>query len=69
GVRGYKLSIDHGEPSPHPKSLIEILAILQKMMGFKVETGDLDKVASKMAANLELVAGSESPQRKNGIYG
>jgi proteasome assembly chaperone (PAC2) family protein len=69
GARGYKLSIDHGEPSPHPRSLIEILAVLQKMMGFSVETGDLDKVAAKMTANLEPASGSDSAQRKGGIYG
>lgn len=68
GIRGYKLSVDHGEPTPHPRSVIEILAILQKMMGFRVETDELSKIAAKMAANLEM-AGNVQPQNKTSVYG
>ena len=31
GIRGYELSVDHGEPIPHPKSQIAILEVLSKM--------------------------------------
>jgi proteasome assembly chaperone (PAC2) family protein len=36
GMRGYKLSVDHGEPAPHPKSVSRLLGVLSEMAGFKV---------------------------------
>jgi proteasome assembly chaperone (PAC2) family protein len=41
GMRGYKLSVDHGEPSPHVKSVAKLLDILSKMAGFEVQLEDL----------------------------
>lgn len=41
GMRGYKLSVDHGEPSPHVKSVLKLLDILSKMAGFEVDLGEL----------------------------
>jgi proteasome assembly chaperone (PAC2) family protein len=69
GMRGYKLSVDHGEPTPHPRSVIEIMATLQKMMGLQVDTSELIGIADKMAANLEPGVGNDPSQRKSGIYG
>lgn len=36
GMRGYKISVDHGEPTPHTRSVIKMLEVLTEMMGFKV---------------------------------
>lgn len=72
GMRGYKLSVDHGEPVPHPRSIKEILGVLQKMLDFQVDTADLDSVAERLAANLDasaVVAGQDPSQRRPAIYG
>ncbi len=44
GIRGYKLSVDHGEPSPHVRSVLKLLDILSGMAGFEV---DLDELRTK----------------------
>ncbi len=41
GIRGYKLSVDHGEPSPHVRSVTKLLEILSTMAGFEVDLADL----------------------------
>ena len=41
GIRGYKLSVDHGEPSPHVRSVIKLLDVLGPMAGFEVDLSDL----------------------------
>ena len=41
GIRGYKLSVDHGEPSPHTRSVIKLLEILSAMASFEVDLGEL----------------------------
>ncbi len=37
GIRGYKLSVDHGEPSPHSRSVGRLLSVLSTMAGFQVQ--------------------------------
>ncbi|MGD1055280.1 MAG: PAC2 family protein [Nitrososphaerales archaeon] len=37
GIRGYKLSVDHGEPSPHPRSVARLLGVLSAMSGFEAQ--------------------------------
>ena len=37
GIRGYKLSVDHGEPSPHSRSVARLLRVLSAMAGFQVQ--------------------------------
>ena len=44
GIRGYKLSVDHGEPSPHTRSVIKLLEVLEGLVGFDL---DLDELRSK----------------------
>lgn len=44
GIRGYKLAVDHGEPSPHVKSVVKLLEILGAMAEFEI---DLDELRSK----------------------
>jgi len=41
GIRGYKLSVDHGEPSPHVRSVAKLLEILSSMAAFDVDLGDI----------------------------
>lgn len=41
GIRGYKLSVDHGEPSPHVRSVTKLLEILGAMASFEVDLGEL----------------------------
>ena len=41
GMKGYKLGVDHGEPTPHPKSLIQILGVLSKMLGLDLDLKEL----------------------------
>ena len=38
GMRGYKLGVDHGEPLPHPRSLIQIVGVLSQMLGMDIDT-------------------------------
>jgi len=44
GMRGYKLSVDHGEPSPHRRSVARILETLSDLAGFDVSTEELRTV-------------------------
>ncbi len=41
GIRGYKISVDHGEPSPHVRSVAKLLGILSEMAGFEVDLAEL----------------------------
>ena len=41
GIRGYKLSVDHGEPSPHVRSVSRMLELLSKMVGFDVDLAEI----------------------------
>jgi uncharacterized protein len=46
GIRGYKLSVDHGEPSPHVRSVARLLDILSALAGFEVDLEDLRSKAA-----------------------
>ncbi len=48
GMRGFKVGVDHGEPVPHPRSLIQIIGCLSKMLGIQVETNSLAARAKEM---------------------
>jgi len=50
GIRGYKLSVDHGEPSPHVRSVTKLLEILGEMVGFEVDLGELRSKAAPSSA-------------------
>ncbi len=41
GIRGYKLSVDHGEPSPHVRSVARMLGVLSTLVGFEISMEDL----------------------------
>jgi proteasome assembly chaperone (PAC2) family protein len=46
GIRGYKLSVDHGEPSPHPRSVARMLSVISELTGLKVSTEELQTKAT-----------------------
>jgi proteasome assembly chaperone (PAC2) family protein len=41
GMRGYKISVDHGEPRPHTRSVLKMLNLLSAMIGFEVDATEL----------------------------
>ncbi|MDA4120334.1 MAG: PAC2 family protein [Thaumarchaeota archaeon] len=41
GMRGYKLSVDHGEPSPHARSVTKLLDALTATAGFEIDLAEL----------------------------
>ena len=41
GMRGFKVGVDHGEPVPHPKSLIQIIGVLSQMLGLDIDLKEL----------------------------
>jgi proteasome assembly chaperone (PAC2) family protein len=41
GMEGYKLSVDHGEPIPHARTVKRMLEILSQMIGFQIDYGEL----------------------------
>lgn len=41
GMRGCKISVNHGEPRPHPKSLMALLTVLSKKLSINVEMSEL----------------------------
>jgi len=49
GIKGYKLSVDHGEPSPHVRSVTKLLEILSAMAGFDVDLAELRSKAPPAA--------------------
>ena len=46
GIRGYKISVDHGEPSPHARSVARLLDVIGAMAEFEVDLGELREKAS-----------------------
>lgn len=53
GIRGYKISVDHGEPIPNPKSVIEFLNVMSKMFGLSVDDSDLREQARQLAETIK----------------
>jgi len=81
GIRGYKLSVDHGEPIPHPKSLISILDVLSKLIGLQVDKTDLYSQSKDLAEAIQKseiegldidedsdITGSRRPPQGDDIY-
>ena len=50
GIRGYKISVDHGEPSPHTRSVAKLLDVIGSMTGFQVDLGELTEKAPSAPA-------------------
>lgn len=47
-MRGYKISVNHGEPVPHPKSTAQLIGVLSKMLGLEIEKGELENLARQV---------------------
>lgn len=43
GIEGFKISVDHGEPSPHTRTVVKMLAAISKMTGLEIDLSDLKK--------------------------
>lgn len=43
GMRGYKISVDHGEPRPHTRSVLKMLRVISSMIGFEIDTRELEE--------------------------
>jgi proteasome assembly chaperone (PAC2) family protein len=69
GMTGFKISVDHGEPEPHPLSVIQLLGVLEKMLGLHVETAELEERAREMAREIQSVSAPETPRDRDGVYG
>jgi proteasome assembly chaperone (PAC2) family protein len=70
GIRGFKLSVDHGEPVPHPKSVIELLRVLSKMIGIGFDPADLEANAREMESSQQADPAIDLPPRaRSGVYG
>ncbi len=52
GLRGCKLSVDHGEPRPHPRSLMALLQVLTKKLDFEIDTSELESKARELAETI-----------------
>lgn len=42
GIRGYKLSVDHGEPQPHARSVAKLIGALSSLTGLDLPTDGLE---------------------------
>lgn len=69
GMRGFKLGVDHGEPAPHPRSLIEILGVLSKMLGLELDTRPLAASAKEMEKAGPQEGLPDVRRERGGIYG
>lgn len=47
GIRGYKVSVDHGEPAPHARSVAKILGALSALTGLDVPMEGLESKAGR----------------------
>lgn len=47
GMEGYKISVDHGEPIPHARTVVRMLEVLSAMIGFDI---DLEELKSLIVA-------------------
>lgn len=56
GMKGYKISVDHGEPAPNPRSLIAFLEILGRMFGLKLDDSDLHVQARELDESMRKAA-------------
>ena len=47
GMEGYKISVDHGEPIPHARTVVRMLEVLESMIGFEI---DMEELKSRIVA-------------------
>ena len=46
-IKGNRLSVNHGETRPHPKSVISLVKMVSKIIGIKIDTLELEEYAKK----------------------
>jgi proteasome assembly chaperone (PAC2) family protein len=69
GMRGFKVGVDHGEPLPHPRSLVQIIGVISKMLGIDIAVKELLARAKEMERE-EIEEGLPEVRReRSGIYG
>ena len=49
GIRAFKISVDHGEPSPNPESVIAFLSVLSRMFNLTVDVADLREQSEQLS--------------------
>ena len=69
GMRGLKIGVDHGEPSPHPKSLIQIVGALSELLGLSVDLKELVAKAKEHEREAPQEGLPEVRRERTGIYG
>jgi proteasome assembly chaperone (PAC2) family protein len=69
GMRGFKVGVDHGEPMPHPRSLIEILGVLSKMLDLHLDVKELTVRAKELEKAGPEEGLPEVHRERAGIYG
>jgi proteasome assembly chaperone (PAC2) family protein len=69
GMRGYKLGVDHGEPLPYPRSLIQIIGPLSKLLGIDVDVKELVARAKELEREGPEEGLPEVRRERGGIYG
>jgi proteasome assembly chaperone (PAC2) family protein len=69
GMRGYKVGVDHGEPVPHPRSIMLILGVLSKMLGVDVDVKELVVRAKELESEGKDQGLPEVRRERGGIYG
>ncbi len=69
GMRGFKVGVDHGEPLPHPRSLLQILGVLSKMLDLSVDTKELLARAKELEKEGAEAALPDVRRERGGIYG
>ena len=52
-MRGYKISVNHGEPLPHPKSTAQLIGVLSKMLHFDVDRSELETLAKQLPSMIQ----------------
>jgi proteasome assembly chaperone (PAC2) family protein len=67
GIRAYKISVDHGEPSPNPKSIIAFMGVLSRMFNLSADVSDLNEQSKLLAdeikrAEIEGVSSEDEPK-------
>ena len=51
GMTGYKISVNHGEPAPHHRSVSRMLEVIGRMVGFEIDVKDLQVQVADTAAS------------------
>ena len=69
GMTGYKVSVDHGEPVPHPLSVMRLLGVLERMVGLQVGTEELEAKARDMAKEIQSDDSPETARERGSVYG